>query len=57
MGKARLDKSWFIIGLLLIAAAIGLMVFMKGDSHTAAAIGLSVLGIVTIAVSRMSLRS
>lgn len=47
-----LSASRFIVGLILIAASIALLVFTEGDSYTTGAIALSVLGLVSIAISR-----
>ena len=53
---SRLDTSRFIVGLGLIAVAVGLLLFAEGDASRAGVIGLSVLGIVMIAISRRKAR-
>jgi MYXO-CTERM domain-containing protein len=45
-------RSRFIVGLTLIAAAILIIVFTEGDSWTVGAMGLAVLGIAAVAISR-----
>ena len=52
MNKSQLSKSRLIVGLVLVAAAVALFLFAKGDSATTGAIGLGVIGLVTIAISR-----
>jgi hypothetical protein len=47
-----MNTSRFIVGLILIALAVIIFLFGGGDSSTAGAIGLGVLGLVSIAISR-----
>ena len=44
--------SRFIVGLILVAVAVGIFIFGSGEYSTAGAIGLGVLGIVSIAIAR-----
>ena len=46
-----MKTSRFIVGLILVAVAVGIFLFGGGYS-TAGAIGLGVLGIVSIALAR-----
>jgi hypothetical protein len=47
-----MNTSRFIVGLILVAVAVGIFVFGGGEYTTAGAIGLGVLGIVSIAIAR-----
>lgn len=47
-----LNRSRFIVGLVLVGAAVLILLFAEGEYSTAGAIGLGVLGIVSIAISR-----
>jgi hypothetical protein len=47
-----MQKSRLIVGLILIAVAVLLFVFGKGNYSTAGVIALGVLGLVSIAISR-----
>jgi hypothetical protein len=44
--------SRFIVGLILVAAAVSLLVWGEGTYATAGAVALAVLGLVSIAISR-----
>ncbi len=44
--------SRLIVGLILVAVAVGIFVFGGGEYSTAGAVGLGVLGIVSIAIAR-----
>jgi hypothetical protein len=46
-----MKTSRFIVGLILVAVAAGIFLF-GGEYSTAGAIGLGVLGIVSIAIAR-----
>jgi len=46
-----MKTSRFIVGLILVAAAVLLLLF-GGEAHTAGADALGVLGLVSIAISR-----
>jgi hypothetical protein len=52
MDSSQLDKSRFIVGIILVVIAGLIFVFAKGDYSTAGAIGLGILGLVSIAISR-----
>jgi len=52
MKSSQLNKSRFIVGLLLVVIAVLILLFTKGDYSTAGAIGIGVLGLVSIAISR-----
>jgi multisubunit Na+/H+ antiporter MnhC subunit len=47
-----MNTSRFIVGLGLIGAAMSLFLFDKGNSSTAGAVGLGILGLVSITISR-----
>jgi len=47
-----MNTSRFIVGLVLIAVAVALFLFGAGDYSTPGAIGLGILGLVSIAISR-----
>lgn len=47
-----MQKSRFIVGLLLVAVAVVLLVFGADGYATAGAIAMGVLGITLIAISR-----
>jgi hypothetical protein len=47
-----MQKSRFIVGLILIAGAALIFVFGKGSYSTAGVIALAILGLVSIAISR-----
>ena len=52
MKSSQLNKSRFIVGLILVVTAVLILLFTKGDYSTAGAIALGVLGLVSIAISR-----
>jgi len=52
MMSSQLNKSRFIVGLILVAIAVLMFLFTEGDYYTTGAIGLGVLGLVSIAISR-----
>ena len=52
MNTSGLNRSRLIVGVVLIVAAVGLFVFGEGGFSSAGAIGLGVLGLVSIAISR-----
>ena len=52
MKSSQLSKSRFIVGLILVAVAVLMFLFTEGDYSTTGAIGLGVLGLVSIAISR-----
>jgi hypothetical protein len=52
MKNSNLNKSRFVVGLLLVLTAILMFVFLEGSGYTTGAIALGVLGLVSIAISR-----
>jgi len=52
MRSSQLSKSRFIVGIVLIVIAVLMFLFVKGNYSTAGAIGIGVLGLVSIAISR-----
>ena len=52
MKDSRLNSSRFIVGLVLIVIAVLLFLFANGGYSTAGAIGMGVLGLVSIAIAR-----
>ena len=54
MKSFQRNKSRFIVGLVLVAMAVLMFLFAKGTYSTAGAVGLGVLGLVSIAISRKS---
>jgi hypothetical protein len=52
MKSSRLNKSRFIVGLILVVVAVLMFLFTKGDYSTSGAIAIGVLGLISIAISR-----
>jgi hypothetical protein len=52
MKSSQLNKSRVIVGIILIVIAVLMFLFVKGDYSTAGAMGIGVLGLVSIAISR-----
>jgi len=52
MRSSQLNKSRFIVGIVLVVIAVLMFLFAKGDYSTAGAIGIGVLGLISIAISR-----
>lgn len=52
MKSSQLNKSRFIVGIVLVVIAASMFLFTKGDYSTAGAIGIGILGLVSIAISR-----
>jgi len=52
MKNSQLNKSRFIVGIILVIIAVLMLLFAKGDYSTAGAIGIGILGLVSIAISR-----
>lgn len=52
MNLSDLNKSRFIVGLVLVAAAVLLFLFSEGGRYTTGAIALGILGLTSIAISR-----
>jgi hypothetical protein len=51
MKSSRLNRSRLVVGTGLIVSALLMLLFVKGGYSTAGAIGMGVLGIMSIAVS------
>lgn len=47
-----MKTSQLVVGLILMAAAVLLLLLGEGDSATAGAVALGVLGLIAIAISR-----
>jgi hypothetical protein len=52
MKRSQLGKSRFIVGIVLVVIAVLIFLFAKEDYSTAGAIGIGVLGLISIAISR-----
>ena len=52
MKESQLNKSRFIVGIVLVIIAAVMFLFAKGDYPTAGAIAIGVLGLISIAISR-----
>ena len=52
MNSPQLNKSRFIVGIVLVVMAVLMFLFLKGNYSTAGAIAIGVLGLVSIAISR-----
>jgi len=52
MKNPQLNMSRFVVGLILIAVAVLMFLFVKDSYSTVGAIALGVLGLVSIAISR-----
>ena len=52
MKGSQLNKSRFIVGIVLVVIAVLMFVFAMGDYSTAGAVGIGVLGLISIAISR-----
>ena len=50
MNRSLLKRPRLIVGLFLVATAV-VMVLLLGDDYTTPAIGIGVLGLVSIAIS------
>ena len=50
MKKSQLNKSRFIVGLILVVTAV--MIFLLTDYSAASVIALGVIGLLSIAISR-----
>lgn len=50
-----LNRSRLIVGIVLVAIALLIFVFDQGSYATTGAIGLGVLGLISIAISRRNL--
>jgi hypothetical protein len=47
-----LQKSRFMVGLILVAIAALMFLFARGDNTSAGAIGIGMLGLLSIGISR-----
>ncbi len=52
MKSPQLNKSRFIVGIVLVVIAVLMFLFVKGDYSTAGVIAIGVLGLISIAISR-----
>ena len=52
MASPQLNRSRLIVGIALVAIAVLMFLFAKGNYATAGAIAIGVLGLVSIAISR-----
>ena len=52
MKRSRLKKSRFMVGIILVAIAALMLLFAPGDYAMVGAIGIGVLGLISIAISR-----
>jgi hypothetical protein len=52
MPQSNLNRSRFIMGLILILIAVLMFVFLRDTYSTAGAIAIGVLGLVSVAISR-----
>ena len=52
MERSQLNKSRFIVGIVLVVIAVMMYVFTKGGYSTAGAVAIGVLGLTSIAISR-----
>ncbi len=52
MKGSQLNKSRFIVGLILVIIAVLMFLFARGSYATAGVIAIGVLGLVSIAISR-----
>ena len=50
--SAQLKRSRFIVGVVLVVAAVLMFLFAKGDYSTAGAVAIGVLGLISMAISR-----
>ena len=52
MESSQLNRSRFIVGIILVVIAVLMFLFGKGDYSTAGATGIGVLGLLSIGISR-----
>jgi hypothetical protein len=52
MKRSQLGKSRLIVGIVLVVTAVLIFLFAKDDHFTAGAIGIGVLGLISIGISR-----
>lgn len=51
----QLNRSRFIVGVVLVIIAVLMFLFAREDYATAGAIGIGLLGLISIAISRSRL--
>lgn len=54
MSSDQLSQSRLLVGVILVVIAVLIFLFAGGDYSTAGAIGLGILGLISIAISRRS---
>lgn len=47
-----MNKSRFIVGIILVVIAVLMLLFVKGDYAIAGVIAIGLLGLISIAISR-----
>ncbi len=52
MTHSQLNRSRFIVGVVLVVIAASMFLFVRADYSTAGAIAIGVLGLVSIAISK-----
>jgi hypothetical protein len=52
MESSQLNKSRFIVGIVLVVIAVMMFLFAKGGYSTSGAVAIGVLGLTSIAISR-----
>jgi hypothetical protein len=52
MKSPQLNKSRFIVGVVLVVIAVLMLLFVKGGYSITGAIAIAVLGLISIALSR-----
>ena len=52
MKSSQLNKSRFIVGIVLVVIAAMMFLFTKGGYSTAGVVAIGVLGLTSIAISR-----
>lgn len=52
MTHSQLNKSRFMVGVVLVIVAALMFLFLRADYSTAGAIAIGILGLVSIAISR-----
>jgi hypothetical protein len=52
MNRTQLNKSRLIVGIILVAIAVLLFLFVKGEYSPVGAVAIGVLGLASIAISR-----
>jgi hypothetical protein len=52
VNRIQLNRSRFIVGILLVVVAALMFVFLKGNGYETGAIAIGALGLVSVAISR-----